>query len=213
MRFLLIVVSASIATLSLGSIIDHSLAVTKRTVQFRGHELTITTTPLTTSRAERLRNTSQKAVTGGDSLRMDFNNHDGRVEGQEKRAAPINAFNIICSNLAPTVPSATDCTLLSAALLNLDLQTAAQSQGVCAVPQNVNCPNFVVAPLTEATFSLGTCLLGFANLDTVNSFAFCDFRLAQLSVPMFQTCFVDQRTTGAIAVSPTAQFAVELVHA
>ncbi|KAJ8516224.1 hypothetical protein ONZ45_g6434 [Pleurotus djamor] len=124
---------------------------------------------------------------------------------------------ITCTNglsTSPDAPLDADCVALSTALRQL-AQSEVTNTFPCTVP-NASCPNFTVPPGFEQAYFLGTCLVGFINLNSAGgpSESYCHYLMAGVTPTLFGTCVNTQLKTGGFCLqsNPGFAYALEVRH-
>ncbi|KAF8877696.1 hypothetical protein BD779DRAFT_1677202 [Infundibulicybe gibba] len=111
-----------------------------------------------------------------------------------------NGCSRTCTNALsslPTPPTSGDCSALQSAIQALAVSEQAPPFP-CNLPNQPGCPNFIVSPGFERTYSIGTCLVGFVNLNPTGGpdVSYCDYLMAGVMPGMYSNCITTAGNTG-----------------
>ncbi|KAF4600351.1 hypothetical protein EYR38_004976 [Pleurotus pulmonarius] len=210
MRFLAVtstIVSLIISSGVLGAALDvhaQRSASSVEVVAIGGNTITITTTPISPARLAKL------------PLKFQGRNNSVVPEMSLRKRVVNNGCQFgcgsgeVCSNdlsLSPDPPLLADCQALKSALDQRALDELTDTFP-CNIPKSPSCPNFVVPPGFERTYSLGTCLVGFVNLnpDGGPDLGFCDYLMAGSMLGFYENCITNQGFTGEVCFSNNVGF-------
>ncbi|KAF9494466.1 hypothetical protein BDN71DRAFT_980440 [Pleurotus eryngii] len=202
-----IIVSLALSSGALGAVLETNAprpASNIQVVTIGEHTITMTTTPVSPARLARL------------PLNFQGRNRSATPETSLSKRVVNNGCEFgcggadFCSNdlsLSPDPPLLADCQALKSALDQRVLDELTDTFP-CNIPKSPSCPNFVVPPGFERTYSLGTCLVGFVNLnpDGGPDLGFCDYLMAGSMLGFYDNCITNQGFTGEVCFSDNVGF-------
>ncbi|KAF8874988.1 hypothetical protein BD779DRAFT_1564823 [Infundibulicybe gibba] len=103
-----------------------------------------------------------------------------------------------CTNLlSPTAPTSGDCASLQSALQALATSEVGGAFP-CNFPNQASCPNFSVSPGYELAYTLGTCLVGFGNINPPGGpdVSYCHYLMAGTMPGLYSNCVITAGNTG-----------------
>jgi len=176
-------------------------AVDADTFTFSGQEIHVATVPI------------------ASSLHAPNQNDTSHLSALSKRLTTDACFTgcpvMTCTNGLSTLgaPSSADCTSLASAINALAKSELGPFP--CSF-NNPSCPNFSVLPGYERQYTLGTCLVGFANLNPTGgaTLSYCDYLVGGGLPSVFSTCVTKAGNTGGFCSSQGTGtlYAIEVRH-
>ncbi|KAF8876746.1 hypothetical protein BD779DRAFT_1677643 [Infundibulicybe gibba] len=179
-----------------------SRGVSTHLLNIDGHEIRVGLVPITSSLVAMA---PPSPAVGALAKRVTANGCTG--------CASLTCTNGLSAN--PSPPLSDDCAALATAINAL-----ATSELTTTFPCrmfNTECPNFTVQPGFEHQYSLGTCLVGAANLNSAGgpSISFCDYLIGGFIPSTYTLCVTNAGNTGGFCV-PGGEFnplfAIEMRH-